>query len=220
MNNIDYQTLVNQLADFIELRFGVYLDSVMGFQYNLENFKRSQQRSAEQNKLSIEELDKIHLVRGNGSPSSDLEECRRREIRRMTQGDFKKNNSPDGANYDFAIENCLGDIFNYWNTVKEKLEFSEFQDSDVFPVTAYMRELRNRAQHDLYGERTVTQKKGPIAIGKILTSYRFPTFEAGQSIRLSNNDIEALVFEVRAQLNAYLIPYINNFLKSRVSAEL
>jgi hypothetical protein len=134
----------------------------------------------------------------------------------MTQASFKKNNSPGGANYDFAIENCLSDIFNYWNIVKEKLGFKGVNDIAVFPVTAYMRGLRNRVQHDLYGERVAILEKGPISIGKTLTPYLFPTFEIGQTIRLSEKDIEAIVFEVRAQFDAHLIPYINDFLRSQV----
>lgn len=212
-----YQSLVNQLADFTELRFGVYLDSIMGFGHNLENGKTSQQRTLQATNLSLEELDKLHFIRGNGPPSSDIEECRRREIHRMTQGDFKKNNSPGGANYDFAIENCLSDIFNYWNVVKEKLGLKEVDDFDAFPVTAYMRDLRNRVQHDLYGERVAISKNGPISIKKSITSYPFPTFEVGQPIRLSEKDIEALVFEIRAQFNEHLIPYVNKFMQSQIS---
>jgi hypothetical protein len=213
-----YQLLVDQLADFIEMRFGVYLDTIMGFQFNLEDRTRRQAQTVQTLRLSLEELDKNYLIRGNGPPSSNLEECRQREIHRMTQASFKKNNSPGGANYDFAIENCLSDIFNYWNIVKEKLGFKGVNDIDVFPVTAYMRGLRNRVQHDLYGERVAILEKGPISIGKTLTLYLFPTFEIGQTIRLSEKDIEAIVFEVRAQFNAHLIPYINDFLRSQVSA--
>lgn len=213
-----YQALVNQLADFIELRFGVYLDTLMGFQFNLEDCKRRQHHAIQTLQVSLEDLDKTHLIRGNGPPSADLEECRQREIHRMTQASFKKNNSPGGANYDFAIENCLSDIFNYWNIVKEKLGFKEVDDIDAFPVTAYMRDLRNRVQHDLYGKRATTPKKGTISIGKTITSYPFPTFKVGQPIRLSENDIEAIVFEVRAQFEAHLIPYINNFLQNQVPA--
>lgn len=127
--NIDYQFLVNQLADFIELRFGVYLDITMGFQNNLEKFTHGQYQTYQRTKLSIEDLDKTHFIRGDGSPSPDLEECRKREIHRMTQADFKRNNSCTGLNYDFAIENCLSDIFNYWNSVKEKLGFSDVEDA-------------------------------------------------------------------------------------------
>lgn len=212
-----YQTLVNKLADFIELRFGVYLDALWGFQLNLEDCKRSQMQTMQKMNISLEELDKTYLIRGNGPPSSDLEECQRREIHRMTQASFKKNNSPGGTNYDFAIENCLSDIFNYWNVVKEKMEFKEVDDIVVFPVTAYMRDLRNRAQHDLYGKR-ITTSKSPISIGKTITSYPFPSFENGQHIRLSEKDIEAIVLEVRAQLNAHLVPYINNFLQNQRSS--
>src|SRR5437870_3173901 len=87
-----YQTLVDQLADFIELRFGVYLDTLRGFQFNLEDCKRSQLQTVQKMKLSMEELDKTHLIRGNSPPSSDLEECFGRVIHRMTQASFKKNN--------------------------------------------------------------------------------------------------------------------------------
>ena len=215
MNNIDYQSLVNQLADFIERRFGVYLDTISGFQYNLNNFERTQQQVAQRNKLSIEELDKALLIRANAPPSSDLEECISREIHRMTQSTFKKHNSPGGMNYDFAIENCLSDIFNYWNALREKFNFLK-DISNAFPVMEYMKKLRHRVQHDLYEQRMSTEKKGPITLEKTFTSYTFPTFEVGESISFSTQDIEALVLEVRVQLKLHLIPYINNLLKKQV----
>lgn len=207
---IAYQLLVDQLADFIELRFGVYLDTTMGFQNNLEKFIRGQYQMAQLNKLSIEEIDKTHLIRGDGPPSPDLKECRKREIHRMTQADFKKNNSPNGVNYDFAIENCLSDIFNYWNAIKEKLGFLDVDDDAIFPITSYMRKLRNRVQHDLYPDRTAVN--GPISVGQVSSAYVFPTFQTDQPIRLTEEDIKALVFEVRSQLRNHLIPYINKFL--------
>lgn len=79
-----------------------------------------------------------------------------------------------------------------------------------------MRDLRNRVQHDLYGERTTTPEKEIISVGKTITSYPFPTFTVGQSIRLTENDIEAIVIEVRAQFNNHLIPYINSFFIKRI----
>ncbi len=212
---IDYQLLVNQLADFIELRFGVYLDTTMGFQNNLEKFTRGQHQTAQLTKLSIEDIDKTPFIRGDGPPSPDLEECRKREIHRMTQADFKKNNGRSGVNNDFAIENCLSDIFNYWNSIKEKLGFSDVDDATTFPITSYMRKLRNRVQHDLYPDRTAVS--GPITAGKLSSTYHLPVFQVGQPIRLTEEDIKALVFEVRAQLGTHLVPYINKFLITTVS---
>lgn len=206
------QSLVNKFGDFIELRFGVYLDSIMGYQHNLKNFQSSQVTSVQRYGIPVEELDKLHLIRGNGPPSSNLEECRTSEIHRMTQGDFKKNNSPGGSNYDFAIENCLSDIFNYWDRAKEDLGLRSVKDLDIFPISDYMRKLRNRLQHDLYGERMCSPEKGPIRISKAITPYPFPSFEISQHIQLSEKDIEAIVIEVRIQFEKYLIPYLNNFL--------
>jgi len=217
--NTDYQKLVNQFADFIELRFGVYLDTVWGFQLNMKEFNLVRQQSMQIVQLTSEELDKKPLIRGDGPPSSDLEKCGRREIHRMPQGVFKNNNSPGGTNYDFAIENCLSDIFNFWNSVKKELGFAEVDDVEILPVTAYMRELRNRVQHDLYGNRIVTPDKGPISIGATITSYPFPSFDIGKPIQLSQKDIEAIIFEVRAQFRAYLIPYINKVLQNQTLAK-
>lgn len=66
MKNINYQDLVNKLADFIELRFGVYLDTIMGFKHNLEHFQRGQQQATKLVNLSIEALDALPLSRGKG----------------------------------------------------------------------------------------------------------------------------------------------------------
>ena len=79
----------------------------------------------------------------------------------------------------------------------------------------YMRALRNRAQHDLYPERTVTTKEDPISLTDPITDYSFPIFKLGDSITLSEEDIEALIFETRKQVTKYLIPYINEFLTNQ-----
>jgi len=86
MQSIDYQDLVWNLGDFIELRFGVYLDTVMGFKNNIEKSVVRQQQASQLTKLSIEELDKVFFVYGDGPPSADLEECKKREIHRRTPG--------------------------------------------------------------------------------------------------------------------------------------
>ena len=219
--SINYQQLVDQLVNFIELRFGVYLDTIVGYKLNLERFIQVQYQTVHLTKLSIESLDKINILYGKGDPSLDFKECEKRVLHRRTQGEFKQQNGPTGVNYVFAIENCLSDIFNYWNSTKRELGFKkksnalEVDDSDIFPVMAYMRELRNRAQHDLYPARIASSKEGPIVMTKALTSYAFPSFEIGDPIWLSEEDIEALVFEARTQLHGYLIPYINNFLVSQ-----
>ena len=77
-----------------------------------------------------------------------------------------------------------------------------------------MRELRNRVQHDLYRERVATVKYGNISPGQTITSYPFPTFQISQSIQLSEKDIQAIVFEIRAQFEKFLIPYLNNFIQN------
>lgn len=212
-----FQLLINKLGDFIELRFGVYLDTIMGYQHNLKNFQSNQLNTVQMCRITVEELDKLHLIRGNGPPSPNLEECRRLEFHRMTQGEFKRNNSAGGSNYDFAIENCLSDIFNYWNRIKEDLELKGARDLDMFPIADYMRKLRNRLQHDLYGERIAPPEKGPIRITQTVTTYPFPSFDIGQHVQLSEKDIEAIVFEIREQFNTYLIPYLNNHLHSLIS---
>lgn len=61
-----YQALVNQLAELIELRFGVYLDTLIGFQFNLEDCRRRQHHAIQTLQVSLEDLDKTHLIRGNG----------------------------------------------------------------------------------------------------------------------------------------------------------
>lgn len=222
----DYQCLVDGLVDFIECRFGVYLDTIMGFQNNLNEFVLRQHQSARVVGRTIAELDQTYFIRANGPPSSDLEEWRKRELHRMTQGEFKKNNDKGGLNYQFAIENCLSDIFNHWDNTKRELGFKknpsgkekEVDDMDVFPVMAYMREIRNCVQHELYPDRNVTSKKEPISMNKATTTYLFPTFRLGQPVQLTDSDIDALVIEARVQLNAYLVPYINNFLITQTTS--
>jgi hypothetical protein len=108
------------------------------------------------------------------------------------------------------------DYFNHWNAAKEEMGFSKVDDSKIFPIMLYMSDLRNRFQHDLYPNRITKRER--IEPGKILTDYPFPVFESGQPIRISEDDIKALVFEARAQLAANLVPYINVFLQNRAAA--
>jgi len=167
-NHVDYQVLVNKFADFIELRFGVYLDTIWGFGFNMKEFDLIRQQTMQIVQLTPQELDRAHFIRGNGPPSSDLEECGRREIHRMSQGAFKANNSPGGANYNFAIENCLSDIFNYWNTLKGKNIDNSVKEIEAFPIMGYMRDLRNHIQHELYDEKKANK---PIMVSNTITSY-------------------------------------------------
>ncbi|NGX58061.1 MAG: hypothetical protein K940chlam3_00962 [Chlamydiae bacterium] len=214
---MNYQNVWDQFFLFVDLRFGVYLDQIMGYMYNVQYIEKIQKEISLKTGLSLTELNKLPFIRGEGPPSSNLEDCLQLEIHRMTQGEFKKNNNPGGFNYDFSIENCLSDIFNQWDCTKEKLGLKKkslnADDHQIFPIMGYMRDLRNRVQHDLFGERVLT-KKDIIELDESLTGYEFPSFPKGKSITLTDLDVKALVFEIREQAEVYFIPYMNQFIKS------
>lgn len=97
---------IERFIDCVNEIFGVYLDSVFGFDLNLKFIEQQQQVAQQLTKLLIEELDRASIIRGKGHPSSGI------EMHRMTQGEFKKNNARGGLNHRKALEYCLSDLFN------------------------------------------------------------------------------------------------------------
>ena len=188
---------IEQFLDYINEIFGVYLDSVEGFNLFLtfiEKAQQSEQCIQLQAGLSIEELNRLDFIRGNGDPSSCI------EMHRMTLGEFKRNNARGGLNHRKALEYCLCDLFNRWNEFKKDvLKKSGAADKDIMPVMCYLKQVRDRLTHnrdDLKNGKKIFEH--PL---KHLP-YTLPAFDVKQFIELSVDDLDAIIVELRRSLQA------------------
>lgn len=185
---------INNFLDFVNNRFGIYLDSIQGFYLNHKELLKNQ-RMSQRLKLTIEELDRAYIRRSNYPPSPNLEECAQREKHRMTQGQYKANNAPGGLNYRTALEDCLSAIFNYWKEFKKiVLKKGGMPDRQIMPIMVYLKDVRDRlTHHKEYSEKRKIIKDYPL---KYL-QYTLPSFAIDQNIELASEDLDAIVAELR-----------------------
>lgn len=213
----DYQGLIQQLVTFSNERFGAYLDMKMGFEKNLREIESRYQSFFLQTDPTVVDtvfkntlpIDDQPFIRWGMCSNQDyflLSDYKPCVIHQMTVREFKENNKLGGMNHNFAIENCITDIFNYWKIILKDFKV-KIRTQEVFPIMEYLGLLRNRVQHDLYGKRIVTQKV-PIEVKNPILKYPFPVFKPGDYISLTDRDIQALVLEIREQLTTYLLPSV------------
>lgn len=199
---------LTKFVNFVAKRFGVYLDTVQGFANNIEKMNLWQNQGMAMVSKSIDQLDQAYFTYGKELPPSTAEEFNEKSLHTRTQGQFKIDNSKIGINGDFAIYNCLSDTYNQWKLVKNNIGVTD--DSDI-PVMAYIAHLRNRTQHELYDDNKSIQANSLIEMQTSLSSYIFPKFHEGDSIRLSKDDCIALIKEIPLQIEDYYRKNIHNF---------
>lgn len=187
------------IAEFLtklEERFGVYLDSVQGFNTNYQNFLKIQERASRRLGISIDQLDDKHISRSNLPPSTDLEECSRREKHRMSQRQYKLNNVPGGLNHQIALEDCLSSIYNQWDEFKAYvLKKKGMPDEKIMPVMKYLNDIRDRLTHNRnYPDQGKSREVKSCELKYV--SWKMPTFEREKFISLSPEDLDAVILEV------------------------
>ena len=182
----------------------MYLDATQGFILNYTRFLDSQQRIQSQHGIPIEQQDQAFIIRSNHPSSPDLEECARREKHRMTQEQYKVNNRKGGLNHRIALEDCLCAIFNQWDEFKKYvLKKQGLPDSRVMPVMVYLKAVRDRLTHIKdHPEEGKSVSTYPL---KYL-EYNMPSFTKDQIIKLSSDDLDAVVVEIRGWIQGSLSP--------------
>lgn len=188
---------LKKFIDLIVMRFGVYLDTIWGFQNNLEKINDVQSQTMEKYRISRETLDQVDFHYGNERPPIEIKLINEKSLHKRTQGQLKIDNGVGGVNNTFAIYNCLSDIYNQWKIIIHN-------DKDI-PVIDYIRQLRNRTQHELYDDKGFIKANDPIEMKKNLSGYPFPIFHEGDNIILTHKDCIALIQEIRLQLNEFLL---------------
>lgn len=148
-----------KFINFVEKRFGVYLDTIQGFNFNLQLI------------TSHHNLDVNSIRYGVGIPSSDVNEFTEKTLHKRTLRQFKEDNDIGGKNAIFAIHNCLSDICNQWNILKKGIEIN---DKNEISVMTYIGQLRNRTQHELYDDQNVIKANSVVEIKEQLSIYSFP----------------------------------------------
>ncbi len=194
---------LNQLND----RFGVYLDSMQGFLSNHRQFLQRQEQAKQEYGFSIEQQDAACIIRSNHPPSSDLEECSRREKHRMTQRQYKQNNAAGGLNHCIALEDCLCAIYNLWDEFKKcVLKKGGMPDEKIMPIMKYLNDVRDRLTHNRNLPDQGRARIVPSYQLKHVPSYTLPSFVKVQTISLSGTDLEAIIEEIRKELQIILEP--------------
>jgi hypothetical protein len=190
------QILVLKFLDLVKKRFGVYLDSIWGYVLIRNSLENNQGEASKKTGLTIEQLDQNNFIRGKGPPTTG------KEIHRTTQGEFKKNNMPGGLNYRTALSDCIVAFFNDWTTFKRDVLKKKGMDDKQISFLKYLKEIRDRITHT----DKESQKRPINSIKLKYTDYVLPAFEAFQAITLSEEDLEAIVEELRESIaDEYLL---------------
>ncbi len=199
---VKYSEKISEFLDFLNERFGVFLDSTHGFLLNHKDLLQNQQWSQQRLGISIEQLDQAYIIRSNHPPSPDLQECARREKHRMTQGAYKRNNERGGLNHRIALEDCLCAIFNKWDEFKvHVLQKKGMADKQIMPIMDYLKAVRDRLTH----HKDIPQEgKFVYSYNLKYLQYTLPSFSKDQRIELSSDDLDAIVEELRGWIQATL----------------
>jgi len=144
----------------------------------------------------MEELDVKPLMRGNGPPPVTMQGFT--TLLHVTpQGRYKQNNESGGLNSRRILLYCLCDIVDYWNEFKsEKLRLKGAKDANILPLMAYLKSVRDLVIHN----RITPSKQKVTAYECKNAKYVLPAFEWLGNIELSQDDIEAIVRELRMQI--------------------
>lgn len=187
---------IEHFLNFSSKRFGVYLAIISGFRNNFILIDNAQKRTSQLLGIPLAELDKRSFFQAKCNPPAELGMLEEKSLHKMTQGQFKIDNSPGGINETFAIYNCLSDIYNQWKLLRTNICIDDMK----VPILAYLADIRNRANHELFDTEGYVAANKVIKVDNAISGYLFPVFEKGSSLILSDDDTCALIKEIKLQL--------------------
>ena len=185
---------VNTYVTSVDELYGHYLDSTIGF---LANHQQVLERQEGARKLlpSVTDLDAIDFSYGRGNPNDPSN----RLLHTTTQGEFKKRNAKGGSNHVRAAQLFVVLLYSFWETahrakLAEALGLSD-PDGLEIPLLGDLRQLRGDVVH----HRGILTKKTVTKLS-VLSG-----FQEGTEIRFKEEDIEALVWKIKAEMDNLVV---------------
>jgi len=180
---------IREFEQVVEVIYGIYLDSVLGFGLIIEKQNWMRQQQAEKLHFTSEQSDNSHLIYGVGDPnipeSYTLHECTLRKLR--------ERNEKDGLNYKIIGNLCLVLVYQFWeDNCRHKLE-----DISGLPRNAILSPLWGDIGHL---RNSIIHKNG-IAIDDVNKCSVLTWFKAGEEISINDKQFEMLISQVKKELH-------------------
>ncbi|MFT3980301.1 MAG: hypothetical protein QM687_07525 [Ferruginibacter sp.] len=186
-------TINDLLFDFMEKIdeiYGVYLDAEAGFIQNNNLLEKAQRLSNERSALSVSYLDTLPYLYSKGTPTNPNTIV----LHEVTQGRFKERNKEGGANHVIIAHLCLTQIYQYWEDHYKSLIANAIGIS------------KEDLKSDIFGDiriyrNSIIHYRG-VALPNIKKCKILKWFNEGDSIVLTSDQIEEIIFNVKNAINS------------------
>jgi hypothetical protein len=170
MNFDNFNNVVSEFIDTIDLQFGIYLDASAGFQAIRERTIKHQLEFIEKlkeedpDKANMEYLDSSSTFYGTGDPNDPKNIM----WHATTHKQFKERTKKNGLNDKTVSRNCIILMYEFWETeyrkrASEALEIT--QKSLLIPIIGDLRLIRNAILHNKSRVTKDLQDKSEIIDG-------------------------------------------------------
>lgn len=192
---VDLETEVKDCISKIDELNGYYVYSIMGFINNYGHICKAIENSRVYSSSDEPNINKIpyHFL-GEGLVDQFAHET--------TVGEFKKCNEENGKNYIRAAQLLIVMIFIFWEEeYREKIAAaSSLKKQDLkIPIFGDLRLLRNAIVHDKGIIKETTYSNLKVIKGIVCE------IKENEELRLSDNQVQRLIAELKGALNNYLI---------------
>ncbi len=188
---------INQFENIVDHLYGVYLDSMTGFELvkqqtiNIQNGTIERFNQSNSSLANTEYLDSLPFEYGEGHPEDlplSLHVC--------TQGERKQRNSESGNNFLFIGNMCLVSIYHYWEDKYRKLIAQKKGLSK-----------KNDLSSDIMGDirllRTSIIHHRGIAKEELNNCKILNWFKEGDEIFIDDEKMKKIILEIKYQLNEW-----------------
>jgi len=187
-------SVVGMYVTSVDELYGHYLDSTFGFVANHREMLELQE-VARKTSPSKTDMDGTEFFYGRGNPNDPSN----RLLHRTTQAEFKKRNAKGGSNYVRAAQLLVVLLYAFWESAhRAKLVAAlglSHPDQLEIPLFGDLRLLR----HDVIHHRGILTEKTVTSLS-VLSG-----FQEGTEIRFKEEDIEALLRKIKAEMDDLVV---------------
>lgn len=185
---MDKIQILNEFKQKIEDIYGLYQDALQGFVHNLERLKKAQEMSVVKLGLTIEYLDTLSFMYGNGDPSSPSTEI----LHTSTQGEYKLRNQIKGKNSMTLGNLCISQTYQYWEDYyREKLSNSIGKNKNDI-ISDFFGDIRNYRRSIIHTQA--------IAIKQVDNNKILKWFKSGDVINPTEDQIKEFIYLFRKEI--------------------